>query len=216
MSPEYGAARDTSYDLALLRWGLKTLIHIATELLPAGENEEGGDFSARLKYQQQLLPVWNRTLHELSPYHTNDEQGLMIGENMNLSHGHRHWSNLFAIFPTYDIVYGKDAKTDTLINTSVSWWEHFHPTNGFTYAGAAIYNALQPNGAGAEAARQQLTDFVYTDKKGGDNTLYSEGSQCNESPLMTAFALQQMLLQSWSPAPNPGGGDSFKPLGPGS
>jgi len=28
--------------------------------------------------------------------------------------------------------------------------------------------------------------------------MYTEGSQCNESPLMTAFALQQMLLQSFS------------------
>ena len=28
--------------------------------------------------------------------------------------------------------------------------------------------------------------------------MYTEGSQCNESPLVTAFALQQMLLQSFN------------------
>jgi hypothetical protein len=76
------------------------------------------------------------------------------------------------------------------------WWEHFHPTNGFTYAGAAIYNSMIPGRA--DAARDQLVDFVYTDRKGGANTMYTEGSQCNESPLMTAFALQQMLLQSFN------------------
>eukprot|EP00039_Didymoeca_costata_P005997 m.86652 g.86652 ORF g.86652 m.86652 type:complete len:320 (+) comp13063_c0_seq1:1892-2851(+) len=46
-----------------------------------------------------------------------------------------------------------------------------------------------------ENAVAQLTSFIYNMAV---NTLYSEGSQCNESPLMAAFALQQMMVQSWS------------------
>ena len=49
----------------------------------------------------------------------------------------------------------------------------------------------------ADAALGQLAAFIYSDAKLGPNTLYSEGSQCNESPLMAAFSLQQMLLQSF-------------------
>ena len=180
VSPEYGNAADTNWDLGLLRWCLKTLVHIATDLLPA--------------VPAPLLPTWQRTLDRLAAYPVDPDQGLMIGAGMRLEHGHRHWSNLFPIFPTYDLRWANPANR-SLINASVSWWEHFHPTNGFTYAGAAIYNSLIPGRA--DAARDQLADFVYTDSKGGTNTLYSEGSQCNESPLMTAFALQQMLLQSF-------------------
>jgi alpha-L-fucosidase 2 len=75
-----------------------------------------------------------------------------------------------------------------------------HPANGFTFAGAAIYDSLIPGRA--DAARDQLMQFVYGEQYphgggGGANALYTEGSQCNESPLMLAFALQQMLLQSF-------------------
>ena len=127
VSPEYGSAEDTSWDLALLRWCLKTLIHIATALLP--------------HEPAPLLPKWRATLAQLAPYQTDPVQGLMIGTDLHLAHGHRHWSNLFAIFPTYDLRWENPANR-SLINTSVAWWEHFHPTNGFTYAGAAIYNSM--------------------------------------------------------------------------
>jgi hypothetical protein len=126
------------------------------------------------------------------------DEGLMIGEGLHLAHGHRHWSNLFPVFPTYDLKWSNEDHR-SLINKSVTWWEHFHPANGFTYAGAAIYDAMIPGRA--DAARDQLVQFVYGEQYphggGGANTLYTEGSQCNESPLMLAFALQQMLLQSY-------------------
>ena len=57
-----------------------------------------------------------------------------------------------------------------------SRWEHFHPTNGFTYAGAAIYDSLIPGRA--DAARDQLVDFVYGDPKGGANTMYPRWISC--------------------------------------
>jgi len=120
ISPEYGSASDTAWDLSLLRWGLKTLIHIATDLLP--------------HIPAPLLPAWRATLQRLAPYQVDPVQGLMVGAGLPLAHGHRHWSNLFPIFPTYDLRWGQNASQNDLINRSVSWWEHFHPTNGFTYA----------------------------------------------------------------------------------
>jgi hypothetical protein len=154
VSPEYGSTTDTNWDLSLLRWSLKTLIHIATDLLP--------------NTPAPLLPTWRHTLERLAPYPVDPTEGLLIGEGMHLEHGHRHWSNLFPIFPTYDLRWTNEANR-SLINSSVVWWEHFHPANGFTYAGAAIYNSLIPGRA--DAAREQLAEFVYNGTKGGANTM---------------------------------------------
>jgi alpha-L-fucosidase 2 len=44
----------------------------------------------------------------------------MVGEGMPLSHGHRHWSNLFPIFPLYELRWDDPAQR-SLINSSVLW-----------------------------------------------------------------------------------------------
>merc|ERR1711988_1442174 len=80
VSPEFGSTNDTCWDLSLLRWSLKTLINIATNLLP-DEAVSG-----------HMLPIWKKTLERLAPYPVDPVEGLMVGEQMPLSHGHRHWS----------------------------------------------------------------------------------------------------------------------------
>eukprot|EP00039_Didymoeca_costata_P005999 m.86653 g.86653 ORF g.86653 m.86653 type:complete len:195 (+) comp13063_c0_seq1:1308-1892(+) len=90
VSPEYGSCNDTNYDLSLFKWGLKTLIHIAEDLLPTNP-------------PAPLLPKWKSVLSNLTEYPTDNLTGLLIGAGMQQTHGHRHWSNLFPIFPTYDL-----------------------------------------------------------------------------------------------------------------
>jgi hypothetical protein len=75
VSPEYGSTTDTNWDLSLLRWSLKTLIHIAMDLLP--------------NTPAPLLPTWRHTLERLAPYPVDPTEGLLIGEGMHLEHGHR-------------------------------------------------------------------------------------------------------------------------------
>eukprot|EP00966_Prymnesium_polylepis_P221132 5115077-Prymnesium_polylepis.1 len=99
VSPEFGSANDTSWDLSLLRWSLRTLIHIATDLLP----EEA--------VSRHMLPYWRTTLDRLAPYAIDPDEGLMVGEGLHLSHGHRHWSNLLTSRCSPPTIYGGRTRT---------------------------------------------------------------------------------------------------------
>ena len=52
---EFGSAEDTTYDLSLLRWSLKTLIHIADSLL------------SHVPIAPALLEKWRHTLEKVPP-----------------------------------------------------------------------------------------------------------------------------------------------------
>jgi hypothetical protein len=39
-------------------------------------------------------------VEDLTPFPTDSKTGLLIGEGVELAHGHRHWSHLFSLFPT--------------------------------------------------------------------------------------------------------------------
>ncbi len=83
--PEYSKlTEDCNIDLALIRWGLNTLIEIVDIL----------------KVEEELLPQWREVLDKLVDYQI-DETGFMIGRNVPLEESHRHYSHLFPIFPLY-------------------------------------------------------------------------------------------------------------------
>ena len=174
-SPEFATAPDCSYDLALLKWGLETLI----------------ESSEHLHINDPLLPHWRDVLANLTPFPT-DASGLMIGSGMPLHESHRHYSHLLAIYPLH--LLDPDQPEDrTLIQTSFQNWvstpEKF---KGFSYTGAASINALLGNG---DAALDDLNKLLDTFIK--PNTLYAESGPCIETPLSAASSLQEMLLQSW-------------------
>ena len=81
-SDEYGAAPETSMNIALAQWGFQTLILCAQ----------------RLRIDDPMLPTWKKILNGMADYQT-DENGIMIGKDAPFAKPHRHYSHLFGIFP---------------------------------------------------------------------------------------------------------------------
>jgi len=201
LSDEYDVAADTSMNLALLRWGLETLL----------------DVSVRLGVDDPLIPKWREVLADLSPYPLDPVSGIMVGKDMPFSKPHRHYSHLFAIFPLYLLNVDRNPGDLGLMRRSI---DHFLSLDGdncmYKFTGAScLYSAL---GMGAEAlaSLQRALTFIPGDSTVTPNTLYSEigGWQTFESPISASRSLLDMLLQSWGgtirifPACPPGWADA--------
>lgn len=179
ISPEYGSflnltVEDCTYDLSLLRWGCETLIKICS----------------RLDIEDSLINRWKEVLENLTEYSIN-ETGLMIGKDVTLGHGHRHFSHLMPIFPLHLIV-GDDEEVKKLIHKSLRHWFSMEgDLRGFTFTGAASIAATI--GRGNEAL-QYIKTAMHLFKP---NTMYKEAGPVIESPLAAAESINDMLLQSW-------------------
>lgn len=83
-SPEYGECEDTNYDLALFRWGVKTMDEVLRLLNRTDVNQQR----------------WHEVIDHLTDYPA-DEDGLLVGAGLKLTSMHRHWSHLFALYPLH-------------------------------------------------------------------------------------------------------------------
>ncbi|KRE64753.1 glycosyl hydrolase family 95 catalytic domain-containing protein [Paenibacillus sp. Soil750] len=179
ISPEYGSfmrttVPDCHYDLSLLRWGCETLLAICK----------------RLSISDPLNPKWEDILTRLVPLPV-DETGFMVGREMPLAYGHRHFSHLLAIFPLH-LISGETEEERALIATSLRHWlAKEGDLRGFSMTGAASIAAVL--GWGDEAMRL-LQSLLLIIKP---NTMYKEAGPVIETPLAGAESIQDMLLQSW-------------------
>ena len=181
-SDEYGNAPDTNLNLALLRWGLQTLI---------AANE-------RLKLKDPDAAKWNDVLGKLTDYPV-DKTGLMIGKDTPFAKPHRHSSHLFSIFPLHVLNVENQPDQRPLMEKSIA---HFLSFNGdecmfkFT-AASSLYAALGDGNDALKCLNRALEPQV----KGPTvtpNTLYSEnGWPTFESPISAQRSILDMLLQSW-------------------
>ncbi|MEM6885285.1 MAG: glycoside hydrolase family 95-like protein, partial [Verrucomicrobiota bacterium] len=183
MSPEFGDTKDATYDVALLRWGLKTLIGLT--------DEAGAE-----------LDRWKDVLENLVPYHQ-DELGFMIGEGVSFDRSHRHFSHLMQIWPLYEVTVAQPENRE-LIEKSI---DHFYKINqaeydrtghwdGFAaYTWTALSLLSAATGKGKDALRY-LKGFMDYDLV-RPNSLYGEMGPCQESPLSAVSCVHEMLLQSW-------------------
>ncbi len=174
-SPEYGAAPDCNYDLALLRWGCQTLVI---------EHE-------RLQLADPLLPEWKNILATLTDYPTS-AKGLDIGRGVALGHSHRHYSHLLMIYPLY-LMNWEQPERRALIEQSLDHWIGFKGAlQGYTYTGASSICA-------SIGRREQAVALLnaFLDSYIKPNTMYLEGSPVIETPLSGAQSIQDLLLQSW-------------------
>jgi len=181
-SDEYGNAPDTNLNLALIRWGLQTLI---------ADNE-------RLKLNDPDATKWKEVLDKLTDYPV-DGTGLMIGKDTPFAKPHRHSSHLFSIFPLHVLNVEDRPDQRPLMEKSIA---HFLSFNGdeclFKFTGASsLYAAL---GDGNDALKS-LKRALEPQAKGPTitpNTLYSEnGWPTFESPISAQRAILDMLIQSW-------------------
>ncbi len=174
-SPEYGAAPDLNYDLALLRWSCGALLDAAT----------------RLRIDDPLIPQWRQILAELVDY-PQDQTGYMIGAGMPLSSSHRHYSHLLMIYPLYLVNREQNGAT-SLIERSLKHWRSMpEELRGYSSTGASSISSALGKGDDALAyLKELLDDYVRP------NSFYKESGPVIETPLSGAQSIHDMLLQSW-------------------
>jgi hypothetical protein len=190
-SDEYGNAKETSLNIALARWGFKTLIASAE----------------RLKIDDPLLPRWKETLAKMQDYNTN-ENGIMVGKDVPFAKPHRHYSHLFAIFPLYDMNMDNEPARIPLMKNSI---RHFTDLDGdnciYKFSGASsLWAAL---GDGDQSLKWLNRSLELLPRFGvppapariptlTQNTFYSERENPTfESPISASRCMLDMLIQDW-------------------
>jgi alpha-L-fucosidase 2 len=179
-SPELATVPDANYDLALLRWGLETLIASAE----------------RLRIDEPLLPRWRDVLANLTPF-PSDSLGLMVGRGRPWKESHRHYSHLLAIYPL-GLITPDRPEDRALTETSLRTWER-EPSlfRGYSFTGGASMHALLGHG---DTALARLNSYLDAPRYMEPNTFYAEAGPVIETPLSAATSIQELFLQDWGGA----------------
>ncbi len=165
---------DCTYDLSLLRWGLKTLMEICDTFSMEDPDRD----------------LWEQTLDRLTEYHQ-DETGFMIGKDVPLDFGHRHFSHLLPVFPLHLISGDEEKEKELIVHCLRHWFHREGDLRGFTFSGAASIAATVGRG---DEALAYVKSALHLFKP---NTMYTEAGPVIESPLGVAESIQDILLQSW-------------------
>lgn len=174
-SPEYGEAADCNFELSLLRWGCSTLIK-AAEICGLTNDS--------------LVAESHRILNRLTPYPV-DQDGFMIGKDVKLTYGHRHYSHLLMLYPLANLPLDVPENAE-LAKRSILYWLGFKGGyQGYTYTGASSMSTLLGDG---EKARSYLK--VMLDRFLQPNTFYRESGPVFETPMSGLASFTEMLLLS--------------------
>jgi len=179
-SPELATVPDANYDLALLRWGLETLIASAEHL----------------RLEDPLRERWRDVLANLTPFPT-DSAGLMVGRGRPWKESHRHYSHLLAVYPLHLITPDRPEQR-ALIETSLGTWEREPGLfRGYSFTGGASMHALLGQG---DTALTRLNLYLDAPRYMEPNTFYAEAGPVIETPLSAATSIQDLFLQDWGGA----------------
>jgi alpha-L-fucosidase 2 len=180
-SPEYprGIGRDNNYDLALFKWGLKTLLYI----------------SDQLKDNNPLVSKWTDALANLTPY-PQDKLGLRIGRDASFDISHRHYSHMLMIYPLYELNWDQ-PENRPLIEKSLTQWETNNKAwRGYSYTGSGSIYAMMGRGDKTLSLLNDMMDKGRYSIK--PNTMYTEAGPVIETPLSAVTTINEMVLQSWN------------------
>jgi hypothetical protein len=179
-SPELATMPDANYDLALLRWGLETLVASAE----------------RLNIDDPLLPRWRDVLANLTPF-PRDSLGLMVGRDRPWKESHRHYSHLLAVYPL-GLISPERPDERALIERSLATWER-EPSlfRGYSFTGGATMHAWLGQG---DTALTRLNLYLDAPRYMEPNTFYAEAGPVIETPLSAATSIQELFLQDWGGA----------------
>jgi hypothetical protein len=192
-SPEYGIFElytDTNYNLALLRWLLRTVDQCADP------DEEAQRHRADLLERLVDPPV--------------DADGLRIAADQAYERSHRHFSHLIGFYPLFVFDPARPAERTLLTRSIRHWLDLRNPDGsrdrcGFTLTVAAAMMACLGEGDNALGLLHEFLDnrILEEGTEFGSrllpNTFYVESHGRNptmETPLSAASALLEMLLQS--------------------
>lgn len=173
-SPEYAPAADCNYDLALLKWGVQTLL----------------DINEKHSLNDSKASTWLNIDKNLTSYPA-DEDGFLIGKDVKLTYSHRHYSHLMMIYPL-QLISWDDTENQSIITRSINHWLGLKGAlQGYTFTGAASMYALQGEGDQAFDNLNQLFEKYIQ-----PNTLYRESGPVIETPFSAVTSLQELYLQS--------------------
>jgi alpha-L-fucosidase 2 len=182
-SDEYGEDKDVSMNLALAKWGFKTLITCAE----------------KLKIKEEALPQWKEFVQNIASYPV-DDRGIKIGQNLSFDRPHRHYSHLFSIFPLYDMNVDDNKEEILLMEKSINNFTNLDGDNCmFKFTGASSLWSAMGNGENAlKWLQRSLQILPYQVPTVTANGFYSEhGWPTFESPIAATRSLLDMMLQSW-------------------
>ena len=175
-SPEYIGSNigpNSNYDLASLRWGLKTLI----------------DIDEQYHLNDPMLPKWKDFLSNLVDFPYDEETGYKVSDIYKFENvRHRHYSHLFMIYPYHVINWGQKENRDK-IRLSVNRWKG---NQGYSRTGKAAM--LLSMGKGDEALHEMQ---LFLDRFVKPNTLYAETGPVIETPLAALSSIHDFYLQDW-------------------
>lgn len=187
-SPEYkGFAlyTNSSYNLAIYRWLLNTLIE---------SNERANTNPAD-------IAKWKNILANLVPFAT-DQNGIRIGSDQAVEISHRHYSHLLGLYPLFQL--NPDSPEDrALVDKSVVHWHKIGDGKGlagYSYTGAASLYAALGRGNDAYSILQNFLTGSIGISQLLSNTFYVESGGKNpviETPLSGAASIMELLMQSW-------------------
>jgi alpha-L-fucosidase 2 len=176
-SPEYASTKDCNYDLALIHWGVTTLLASA----------------ARLGISDPLASKWQDVRDHLAKPPQDGTNGFWIGADVQLTSGHRHYSHLLWFYPLYQLDVTTSSTNRSALTKSLNHWLSFSSgAQGYTFTGSGSMYAVLGDGTHARAQLGTLLDkFVQP------NTMYKEAGPVIETPLSGAQTIHDMVVQSW-------------------
>jgi alpha-L-fucosidase 2 len=154
---------------------------------------------------------WSEAASTLGDFHTKADGTLLLDAVTDLSSSHRHLSNIIGLYP-FNLVTAEGGEKDAqIISSSLKKWDSLGTSQwcGYTFSWMSCLRARAGN---AEAAIKNLDIFVkaFVLRNGfhanGDQTKsgysdYTYRPFTLEGNFLASQAVQEMLLQSWSPTP---------------
>lgn len=193
-SPKAWLTPNSNYDLMSLRMLFLALHEMADARdLP----EEAGE--------------WKALADKLGDYHTADDGRLLVDAKTALPSSHRHLSNLMALYPFNLITVEGSDEDRRRIKASLAEWDKLGTGAwvGYTFS---WMSCLRARVGDAECALKHLK--IFTEAFVSRNGFHLNGDQTQkgysgfhyrpftlEGNFLAAQAVQEMLLQSWSPTP---------------
>lgn len=185
---------NSNYDIACLRMLFLALAEMAAACGDSGEAMR-----------------WAQTARRLGDFHLGADHVLKISENEDLPGSHRHLSNLIGIHPFNLITIDQGDRDRAIIAASLKQWDRLGTSAwcGYSFSWMACLRARVGN---AEAALENLE--IYAKAFTLRNGFHANGDQLRagfstmtyrpftlEGNFLGSQAVQEMLLQSWSPTP---------------
>jgi len=193
-SPKAWLKPNSNYDLMCLKMLFLSLKEMATACDKVAEAKK-----------------WADAASALGDFHTRADGTLLVDAGTELPYSHRHLSNIIGLYP-FNLITAEGGEKDTqIISASLKKWDSLGTSQwcGYTFA---WMSCLQSRVGNAETAIKNLDIFVkaFILRNGfhanGDQTKsgYSDFTYrpfTLEGNFLASQAVQEMLLQSWSPTP---------------